>query len=398
MSAVAADFLILAALIAFIWGLKYLLRGVAVRMIHRAALKSKNDWDDLLIRWNAVGRGTDLIPLLLLLNILPLFGVSLGLVVTVLLLSVKVLLIYSIMMFIDALLNTGLDMASRGNLSERVPVKAVVQVLKLLLYFSGGLVTLAVLLDKDPAVLLSGLGAMTAVLMLIFKDAILGFVAGVQLLQNRMVNEGDWIEMPKYNADGDVEEIALTTVKVRNFDKTVTTIPSYALISDSFRNWRSMPESGGRRIKRSVSIDMQSIRFCDMEMLQRYEGIPFIGDYVRSEMADLSREYSPESADRNDLVKGRHLTNLGVFRAYIKSYLQQHPEINTDMTLLVRQLAPGSSGVPLEIYAFSRETAWLRYEDIQSDIFDHILAMASEFDLKIFQSPSGRDIQELRRQ
>jgi miniconductance mechanosensitive channel len=243
--------------------------------------------------------------------------------------------------------------------------------------------------------LLSGLGAMTAVLMLIFKDPILGFAAGIQLISNRMLKPGDWIEMPKYGADGDVIDITLTTVKVRNFDRTITTIPTYALINDSFKNWRGMQESRGRRIKRAIYIDMNTIRFCSPEMLERFSTIRYIADYMQRKNQELEKYNAERGIESRDAANARRLTNIGTFRAYVYAYLQNHPMINTEMTFLIRQLAPTQHGLPLEVYVFCRDKEWTNYEAVQSDVFDHLLAIAGEFDLKVYQYPSGADILKL---
>jgi miniconductance mechanosensitive channel len=233
---------------------------------------------------------------------------------------------------------------------------------------------------------------MTAVVMLVFRDAILGFVAGIQLSANQMVSPGDWIEMPKYGADGDVLEVALTTVKVRNWDKTITTIPTYALISESFKNWRGMKESGGRRIKRAIHIDMHSIRFCDEPMLQRFSKIEFVSEHLARKRQEIAHWNADRGVDDSAPINGRRLTNIGTFRAYLIAYLRAHPMIHQEMTFLVRQLAPTPHGLPLEIYVFSRDQVWANYEGIQADIFDHVLAVAPEFDLRIFQTPTGGDV------
>jgi miniconductance mechanosensitive channel len=230
--------------------------------------------------------------------------------------------------------------------------------------------------------------------MLVFKDTILGFVAGVQLATNDMVRPGDWIEMPKYGADGDVIEVALTTVKVRNFDNTITTLPTYALISDSFKNWRGMSEKGGRRIKRAIQIDVTSIAFCTPEMTERFLKIEKLRPYIEAKQAELDEYNQENDVDASVLVNGRRMTNIGTFRAYVLSYLRDHPQLHKDMTLMVRQLPPSAVGLPLEIYVFTSDVRWVNYESIQSDIFDHIFAALGQFDLKVFQSPTGADISE----
>ncbi len=307
-------------------------------------------------------------------------------------------LIYIIAMGIlalDACLNAAMSIYESYEISNRIPIKGFVQVFKMIIYFTGGVFIISILMDKTPIYLFSSLGALTAVLMFIFKDAILGFVAGIQLSANQMVANGDWIEMPKYGADGNIIEIALTTVKVQNWDKTITTIPTYALITDSFKNWRGMSESGGRRIKRSISLDMNTIQFCNPEMLKRFIKIQYISNYVEKKDKELQEKNKLEKVDDSSLANGRRMTNIGIFQAYVKAYLRNNPLINQDMTFLVRQLAPTEHGLPIEIYVFSKDQEWEDYERIQANIFDHILAVVPEFDLQVFQDPSGRDFNKL---
>jgi miniconductance mechanosensitive channel len=236
---------------------------------------------------------------------------------------------------------------------------------------------------------------MTAVLSLVFKDTIMGFVAGIQLSANDMLAEGDWLEMPKFGADGDVIDISLTTVKVRNWDKTITTIPAYALISDSFKNWRGMSESGGRRIKRAIHIDATSVKFLSPDDITRLRRAALLSDYIEKKIAEIEADNQQAGVDLSSPVNGRRLTNLGTFRAYLRMYLQQHKSIHPDMTQIVRQLSPEAHGIPLEIYAFTNDTRWANYESIQSDIFDHIFAIIPEFGLRIYQTPSGYDVQQI---
>jgi miniconductance mechanosensitive channel len=258
-----------------------------------------------------------------------------------------------------------------------------------------GLLIVSTLIGKSPVILLSGLGAMTAVLMLVFKDPILGLVAGIQLSANNMLAVGDWLEMGRYGADGEVIDIGLTTVKVKNWDHTITTIPTYALISDSFKNWRGMSESGGRRIKRSLRLDAASVRFLNEADIHRLQKARLLDGYLNDKVQEISRYNSEQAADMTSLVNGRRLTNLGTFRAYLAAMLRQHPHIHQQMTLMVRQLESGSEGIPIEIYAFTSTTSWVEYEGIQADIFDHIFAVLPEFDLRVHQSPTGFDMRTL---
>ncbi len=291
-----------------------------------------------------------------------------------------------------ALLDAADDIYQTYEVSKTRPIKGFLQVIKIVAIIVTGIMTAAYLMGQSPVLLLGGLGAMTAVLTLVFKDAILGFVAGIQLIANDMVHIGDWIEMPKYSADGTVTELSLTTVKVENFDRTITNLPAYALISDAFRNWRGMTASGGRRIKRAIHLDTASVTFCTEEQLERFGGIEYLKDYMAERRREIARFNRENGADLSEPVNGRRLTNLGTFRAYIQSYLRRHPGIHRDMTLMVRQLPEEGAGVPLEIYCFTNTTNWVQYETIQADIFDHLLAVAPQFGLRVFQQPSGYDI------
>ena len=280
----------------------------------------------------------------------------------------------------------------RPNAANR-PIKGYVQLGKLLLYGAAAILIIAALMDQSPLLLLSGLGAMAAVLMLVFKDTILSLVASVQIGSNDMVRVGDWIEMPQFNADGDVIDIALHTVKIQNFDKTITTIPTHRLISDSFRNWRGMSQSGGRRIMRSLMIDQRSVRFLDDSDIETMAQFAVLQPYLEAKRQEIERWNSEQGADGT--VNGRRLTNVGTFRAYVLAYLQSRSDIAQDKTLLVRQLAPSENGLPMEIYAFATSTVWDEYEGIQGDIFDHLIAILPDFDLRLFQRPTGADVTAL---
>ncbi|MGW9795126.1 mechanosensitive ion channel family protein [Serratia sp. 121840015-1] len=291
-----------------------------------------------------------------------------------------------------SLLDTLLALLRQSSISNQLPLRGIFQGLKLVAAILIGIMIVSLLMGKSPLLLLSGLGAMTAVLMLVFKDPILGLVAGIQLSANDMLKIGDWLEMPKYGADGAVTDIGLTTVKVRNWDNTVTTIPTYALISDSFKNWRSMSESGGRRIKRSLNIDTGSVHFLSEEEQRRLQRNPLLHSYLNVKTQELSQHNQEIAVDLASPLNGRRLTNLGTLRAYLEAYLRAHPRIHQNMTLMVRQLAPTPEGLPLEIYAFTNTTVWAEYESIQADIFDHILAVIDEFGLRVHQTPTGNDL------
>lgn len=304
------------------------------------------------------------------------------------------ILIYSLLS-LYSLLDALLDIYRRKPAMYNFPIRGLFQSAKLIASVFIGLLIVSALIGKSPLILLSGLGAMTAVLMLVFKDPILGLVAGIQLSANDMLAVGDWLEMPKYGADGDVIDIGLTTVKVRNWDKTITTIPTYALISDSFKNWRGMSTSGGRRIKRSILIDSTSVRFLQTADVEKLKKSRLLARYLEDKLHELQEYNRQQQADLTSLVNGRRLTNIGTFRAYLKALLESHPYIHQEMTLMVRQLEATPHGVPIEIYAFTNTTKWLEYETIQGDIFDHILAVLDEFDLRLHQTPSGYDMRAL---
>ncbi|MFI8682180.1 mechanosensitive ion channel family protein [Brevundimonas diminuta] len=298
-------------------------------------------------------------------------------------------------------IGAGLDMVNalyaRSPRAHRRSIKGYLQVLKIVIYAIATILVIAALIDRSPLLLLSGLGALAAVLMLVFKDTILSLVASVQLNSNDMLRVGDWIEMPQVNADGDVIDIALHTVKVQNWDKTITTIPTWRLISESYRNWRGMQDSGGRRIKRSLLIDQTSARFLTEAERERMRRFLLIDDYLADKSAEMADWNAKLVEAGRDPVNMRRSTNIGAFRAYVQNYLENHPRIRQDMTLLVRQMQPTETGLPLEIYAFTATVAWAEYEAIQADIFDHLLAILPEFDLRLFQSPSGADFVQLRR-
>ena len=285
------------------------------------------------------------------------------------------------------------DFSDRRAKAAHFPLRGLLQTVKLIASMLTGILSVSLLMDKSPLILLSGLGALSAVLILVFKDAILGLVAGIQLSANNMLAVGDWLEMPKYGADGDVVDIALTTVKVKNWDKTITTIPTYALISDSFKNWRGMSDSGGRRIKRSVRIEMSSVRFLTVEELELLKKADLLSDYLVDKINYI--EGINKNTDMSVMLNGRRLTNIGTFRHYLVSLLKHHPQIHNNMTLMVRQLESTSEGLPVEIYAFTNTTNWEEYENIQSDIFDHILAVLPAFSLRAHESPTGHDIRLL---
>ncbi len=363
--------------------------------INRWIQKTNNQWDDAFMEAGVFRRVLRLFPLFLVYIGVERLLVSSG---SSLLLSrvVYALMIVLVGRIIQALLDSAGRVYQLMDLKNRRPITGHLQAVTILLYIFIGIFSIATLLGKSPWGLFSVLGGLTAVLLLIFKDTILGFVAGVQLGAHDMVRVGDWIEMPKYGADGDVVALTVNTVKVQNWDKTISTIPTYAMISDSFKNWRGMSESGGRRIKRSIHLDMNSIRFVDDAMLARFREFDLLSAYVTDKQNEIDAENEEKSVNLSLSVNGRRQTNAGIFRAYLKQFLSTHPLIHDEMTFLVRQLQPTAQGLPIEIYVFSKDQVWANYEAIQSDIFDHILAAIPEFDLRVFQSPSGADFKSLK--
>ncbi|MCH7855804.1 MAG: mechanosensitive ion channel [Gemmatimonadetes bacterium] len=276
------------------------------------------------------------------------------------------------------------------------PIKGYLQVVSLVLYVMAGILVVSILADLNPVVFLSGFGAIMAIVMLVFKDTILSLVASIQIMSNNMISLGDWVEMPQANADGDVIDIALHTVKIQNWDKTISSIPTHKFISESFQNWRGMTESGGRRIKRAIHIDMSTIHFLSNEEVAQLSRFEFLHDYLNAKQKELDVANAREGPSEGVVPDQRRLTNVGTFRAYVLHYLHNHPTIHQDLTLLVRQLQPGPQGLPLEIYCFSNDTNWGNYENVQSDIFDHLIATLPEFGLEAFQEPAGSDLKALR--
>ncbi len=291
-----------------------------------------------------------------------------------------------------ALLNALLDIYARTEHARTRSIKGYVQLAKMILYIFAAIIIVATLIDRSPLLLLSGLGAMSAVILLVYKDTLLSFVASVQLTSNDMLRVGDWIEMPQVGADGDVVDITLHTVKVQNFDKTIVSIPTWRLMSESFKNWRGMQQAGGRRIKRSLNIDASGVRFLTDDEQQRLAQVHLLTDYVGRKQAEVS-SWNQAQGEVADLpANRRRLTNLGTFRAFALAYLKSHPDIQPNMTCMVRQMESGAEGVPLEIYCFTRTTVWAEYERIQGDVFDYLLAVLPEFGLGVFQQPSGADM------
>lgn len=390
-SKLVADYLwffiiLLVALVSY-----YIVKKILYRLLKRLVANSKSQFDDFLLERKFFKRLCYFAPAIILYKFTPITVADLQGLIFFVQRSMSVYMVFIVAISADAFLEASHDYYLTSENSKNRPLKGFIQVGKIIVYAICAIIIISILLEQKPGVLLGGLGAMSAVLLLVFKDSILGFVAGIQLTANNMVKIGDWITLPKHDIDGTVSEISLTTVKVQNFDRTTSTLPAYTLVSDSVKNWRGMEESGGRRITRSIFIDVNSVKFCTPEMLETFEKVDYITDYVKDTQAEIDLFNTENLVNDSMLVNGRRQTNLGVFRAYLKAYLKNNPDIKKDMTYLVRHLAPTEKGLPIQIYCFTSTTDWEKYENIQADIFDHVLAVIPFFDLKTFQSPSGAD-------
>lgn len=369
----------------------FITKKIVIRIITRVVTNSKVKWGKIILERQVFRKLSHIVPAIIIYSFSSTFPAYQSIIEK---LAITYIIIVALV-FIESLLNVLNDIYQTFEISKVKPIKGYIQVVNIIIMTLGFILVISNLIGESPLILLSGIGALSAVVMLVFKDSLLGLVAGVQLTANDMVRVGDWIEMPKYGADGDVIDISLNTVKVQNFDKTITMIPSYALISDSFINWRGMQSSGGRRIKRHLYIDTSSITFCTEEMIEKFIKVHYLSDYIIQKEREITEYNVKNEIDRNNPVNGRALTNIGVFRAYINNYLENHDGINQNMTLMVRQLAHSEHGLPLEIYAFTNSVQWAVYESVQSDIFDHLFAVAPEFGLKVFQNPSGADLRNM---
>ena len=403
---------VIATILLVAWLSFLITRYILEHWIIKIVRKTRTEWDDIMVKDKVFNALSHLVPLFILYNscffatpqhdkslaemapeaaagLQADFYFSLG---PLLMKLVKVYFVFTFVYIAIRILNAVNHIYETRPYSHHRPIKGYIQLIQIVIFFLAAIIVIAILIGKDPSVLVAGLGAIAAVLMLVFKDTILGFVASIQLSANEMVKLGDWIEMPGHRADGTVLDITLTTVKVQNWDKTITTIPTYALVSESFINWKGMEESEGRRIKRSIFIDMYSIRFCTREMLEQFKKSDILRDYITEKEEEIRKHNKKKQIGEEDVLTGRRQTNIGVFRKYLELYLKSNPRINSKMTFIIRQLQPTEKGLPMEIYVFSKEKVWARYEKLQNDIFDHIFAVIPEFGLKIFQSPAGNDM------
>lgn len=372
----------------------FLVKRIIITTIHRIARRSKTDWDDIFVERRVFNRLAHLAPAIIVYYSLQFIFNAEGLV-TFLGNVTQSYMVIVVLLVIDAIINALHEIYRQMPVSEGRSIKGYVQVVKIIFYAAAIILIISIFSGEAPSALIASLGALAAVLILVFKDTILGFVASIQLSANKMVSVGDWISMPKYNADGTVQDISINTVKVQNWDKTIATIPTYALVSESFNNWKGMEDSGGRRIKRSINIDMKSVGFLTGDQIEKFRKFYLLRDYISEKEKEIERYNRSLKLEESEVTNGRKMTNLGTFRKYLENYLHQHPKIHQDMTFLVRHLQPTERGLPIEIYVFSNDQEWANYEAIQADIFDHILAIIPEFGLRVFQNPTGDDFQKL---
>lgn len=364
-------------------------------VVGRIFRKTKGKWDDLLIKHNLFSAVGYLVSVIVLKVAIPVLFENSPKTLDFIGRLLDVYLVFVVIKILIVFLKATEEHLSTSQIFIEKPIASYFQLMRIILYIIAGILALSILLNKTPLYFLGAFGAMTAVILLIFKDTILGLVASVQISANDMVRVGDWVEMPKYNADGDVLAINLNTVKVSNWDKTITTIPTYFFITESFKNWRGMQMSGGRRIKRTLQISIGSIKFVDEKMRERFKGIDIIRESITKRQAGIEQYNKENKVNTDVLINGVRMTNVGVFRLYVEKYIENHPGINKEMTMLVRQQTPGEHGLPIEIYCFTNTVKWAEYENIQSDIFDHLVAAVTYFDLTIFQSPTGKDFKDL---
>jgi miniconductance mechanosensitive channel len=374
--------------------LYFITKHYIIKAVLKLVEKTKTKLDDILLKKVMLRRLSFIVPLIVIYSFASVFPLAENVIRKV---SVALIALF-VLLTIGTLLTALGEIYRTLEVSKGRPIKGYIQVSKLIIYVIGVIIIISSLVGRSPLVLLSGFGAMTAVILLIFRDTILSFVASIQITSNDLVRVGDWIEVPSYGADGDVVDIALHTVKIQNWNKTFTIIPTHKLLEVTFNNWRGMQISGGRRIKRAIYIDMASIKFCDDEMIERFKAYQLIVEYVQNKQKEIERYNEENDVNTDVLVNGRRMTNIGTFRAYLEAYLRNHKKIHLGMTFLIRQLPSGANGLPIEIYVFTNDTVWAHYENIQSDIFDHIFAVVSEFDLRLFQNPTGKDFVKMRDQ
>lgn len=388
-------FILLALFFIVLWIVYAVSRTVLLTILGRMAKNTKTKFDDYLVSNRAPAKLARIIPLSFASPLIAVVLTGFPGWINFADKFINILLVFAWIVFFRSLFRSVRDHLRTKESFQDKPMDSYLQVIDIFLFFIGGIIVFTTLTGQSPWAFLTAMGAASAVLMLVFKDTIMGFVASIQVSTNDMVRVGDWIEMPKYGADGDVVEINLNTVKIQNWDKTISTIPTYYLITDSVKNWRGMQEAGGRRIKRSIHIKISSIRYVTPEELNELKKIQLLADYIDSRQQEIDQYNTENGTDRSMPVNGRNMTNVGLFRQYINRYTEAHPMIRKDMTFLVRQLDPTEHGLPIQLYMFTADTRWAIYENVMSDIFDHLLAAIKYFNLEVFESPASGDIRKL---
>ncbi|MBT8378300.1 MAG: mechanosensitive ion channel family protein [Ignavibacteria bacterium] len=366
-------------------------KWILLVIVRQVVKKTKTEFDDILLNEKFLRRLADITPVLIVYNFAHLIPSAESLIQVI----TKILIIILILLAISSAFSSLNDVYEKSSKYRDKPIKGYLQIIMIILSVIGIAAVFGIITGQSPWSILTGIGAMTAIIILIFQDTILSFVASIQISFYDLVRKGDWIEAPKYGADGDVIDVSLNVIKIQNWDKTISVVPTHKLIDGSFKNWRGMQLAGGRRIKRAIYIDLSSVKFCTEEMLKKYKRFQLIKDYIEKKEDEVKEFNKGQHADMQELVNGRRLTNLGTFRAYLKAYLKQRSDVHQGLTFLVRHLDPGENGLPIEVYVFAKTIEWGKYEDIQADIFDHILAVVPHFDLRVFQYPSGSDLQKL---
>lgn len=370
----------------------FIINSVVIKLIAKFIRNNKHKWDDVLLETKLFKRIALIVPGVLIYSFAPFYNEFQGIIQRLAVIYILIVVSLALKSLLDAL-----DIIYRQNpVSKERPIKGLLQIIEIAVYVLVGIAVVSIILDKNPIYLISGIGAATAVVSFIFKDLIVGFVSGIQLTWNDMLRIGDWVEMPKYGVDGDVLEISLYSVKIQNWDKTISTIPTSVFVNDSFKNWRGMRDYGGRRVKRSFFMDMTTVKICSEEMIERFRKIEFLTDYIEEKTREIDNYNIENNINKDLLINGRRLTNLGVFRIYLTNYIKNRVNTLPGSTTMVRQLAPGENGIPIELYLFVADIQWVNYESIQADIFDHILAVVEIFELRVFQNPTGYDIKQLK--
>ncbi len=381
------------AIILGAWIIYLVTHKILITLIRKVVSKTKTEFDDILLNEKLLRRFSFILPIIFLQQ----FTFFSSEIDTKIDNIFEAMVALFIILIVNSLLDSFVEIISKFEKFKDRPLKSYSQVVKIIISIIGAILVFGIITGQNFWSLFAGLGAISAVLLLVFKDTIMAFVASIQIASYDLVKVGDWIEIPSLGVDGDVMDMALHTIKVRNFDKTITTVPTNKLIEQSFKNWRGMQDTGSRRIKRSIHIDISSIKFLSVEMSKRFEKFQLISEYLKDKSNELENDNSEKGVDTSELINGRRLTNVGVFREYLKAYLHSRSDINDNLTFLIRQLSPGAEGLPIQIYVFASTTAWVKYEEIQSDVFDHLMAVIPEFDLKVFQNPTGNDFKKLNK-